>query len=67
MGIKIQRCTRIKPDGAKCDDFWKNNKAHGKGVFLYVYGDKYEGQCERDISNGKESTQHKVEKHLMGF
>ena len=34
------------------EGYWKNNKAHGRGVFWHVYGDKYEGEWKRDKAHG---------------
>ena len=31
---------------------WKNNKRHGKGVFISMIGDKYEGDWSNDMKHG---------------
>ena len=37
-GIYIYKTT-----GEKYEGQWKNGERHGKGIYYYAYGDKYDG------------------------
>ena len=39
QGLGVQKW----PDGAVYSGFWANNKAEGRGKFIHVNGDEYEG------------------------
>jgi hypothetical protein len=40
------------PDGARYEGYWENNKACGKGKFLHVHGDMYDGDWLDDKAHG---------------
>jgi hypothetical protein len=43
----------VYEEGSKYDGEWKDDKKHGKGVYVYEEGSKYDGEWKDDKKHGK--------------
>jgi hypothetical protein len=44
--------TRYCANGSKCSGDWNNGKLEGRGVFIYVNSERYEGMYKNGLRHG---------------
>ena len=40
------------------DGSWVGGRMHGKGIFIYPNGNRYDGEYYADVKEGKQAKQH---------